>query len=107
MHNYEWVLDEEVIPGSGCKIYTRKGGIVFSWISFSPHLHRTPVVWNILKHREICPHCSHVWDRKDPEKRPVSCPVCKSYLVSRRKRQPWPEGFEDVPPTEWDEARFG
>ena len=51
-------------------------------------------IWELLDyHRKICPSCGSIWF--PVVSRPLSCPRCKSYTVSKN-RQPMPEGYADV-----------
>lgn len=57
-------------------------------------------VWGLLTFNEIiCPSCGSAW--YPSVSRPLSCPRCKSYTVSKN-RQSWPEGYEEVSFSGWD-----
>ena len=46
----------------------------------------------LVSNEIICPSCGSSW--YPSVSRPVSCPRCKSYTVSKN-RQPRPEGYSD------------
>ena len=51
-------------------------------------------VWESLNFSEmICPSCGNSWC--PTVQKPVSCPRCKSYTISKNC-QPWPDEFTDV-----------
>jgi len=60
------------------------------------------IIWELLAFNEIiCPSCGSSW--YPSVSRPLSCPRCKSYTVSRN-RQPWPEGYSKESFSGWDFA---
>jgi hypothetical protein len=57
-------------------------------------------IWGLLQFNEIiCPSCGSSW--YPSVGRPLSCPRCKSYTVSKN-RQSWPEGYKEVSFSGWD-----